>query len=129
MPNSLNIPQATKFYSLKRVTRGNHLVDRASTDVLERCGRGREAGHSRPSSVEVKNEWSYTTFARCVLMACTCAMCSVEHQKRQILNLNFILRTHISKVTDCRYLRTDLSITERTRRRILLYNVINIAFS
>jgi len=62
MPHSLNLLQAAKFYSLKRVNpwegckySRNHRVDTASTDVLEPCGRGREADHSRPSSVEVKN--------------------------------------------------------------------------
>jgi hypothetical protein len=47
---------------------------------------GREANHSPPSSVEVKNSWSYTSTPQCVFMA----WCLVKHRD----NFSFTLTSH-----------------------------------
>jgi len=55
--------------------------------------------------------------------------CAVwEHQKRQVLNLNFTLRAQISEIISCSCLHTDLPITEGTKRRIILYNIMTEVF-
>jgi hypothetical protein len=76
--------------SYPRGTRGFFLGGKAE---------GREADHSPPSSVEIKNAWSYTSSPQRVFMA----WCLVKHRDNFTFYLFTVYKVPFIKYTSCRF--------------------------